>query len=186
MGGNQSREENESVRIANETELPVCYVISEGAPLYYGVIQPGDRITRQTGRVWFSVSTFPYTGAGEPTYDKIVANEIFSTLFDVLRAVTKGRDKDGNINSMMNLFQKAIKPQLDGNFLSLDKEPYGKVFTIDGQKYVVNKEFADKLDQTLNRVSKHGHYANGDWLHVRGGPKADQDWHNWESMRFEG
>ena len=51
MGNSQSREENESVRIANQTEVPLVYVLSMLGPLYWGVIQPGDRVTRQTGRV---------------------------------------------------------------------------------------------------------------------------------------
>ena len=35
-------------------------------------------------------------------------------------------------------------------------------------------------------VMKKGHYANGDWVHVRGGPKRDVPMEQWEAMRFEG
>lgn len=188
MGGNQSREEDQSVRIANQTEWPLCYIISQANPLYYGVIQPGDRITRQTGRVWFTVSTFPYTGTGEPSYAQVVAAELVPTVLDLLKiGLRKWGDDAGKLSAgIIEKFQVIVKPHLDGNMLPASfKEQDAKVVDIGGVKYTVKGEFATKLEGSLNRVSKSGHYANGDWLHVRGGPKAGVDWRSWEAMRFE-
>jgi len=42
------------------------------------------------------------------------------------------------------------------------------------------------LTRSCNGVTKKGHYANGDWVHVRRGPKKDVPFQNWEAMRFEG
>ena len=56
MGNSQSMEENHSVRIANETEIPLVYVLSMLGPLYWAVVQPGERVTRQTGKFWFTVT----------------------------------------------------------------------------------------------------------------------------------
>ena len=49
----------------------------------------------------------------------------------------------------------------------------------------ISKETLEKqLINTCNHVSKAGHYANGDWIHVKGGPKKDVSPMQWKSMRF--
>ena len=59
--------QNAGVRIANLTEVLLVYVIKQVGPLYWGVIKPGKRVSRHTGRVWFTVVTYPYDGTNEPT-----------------------------------------------------------------------------------------------------------------------
>lgn len=49
MGNEQSLARDQSVRIANLTEIPLVHVISQIGPLYWGVLQPGERVTRWTG-----------------------------------------------------------------------------------------------------------------------------------------
>lgn len=34
-------------------------------------------------------------------------------------------------------------------------------------------------------ISKSGHYANGDWVHIRGGPHKDKKFEEYEGLRFE-
>jgi hypothetical protein len=47
------------------------------------------------------------------------------------------------------------------------------------------KVFLDSLERAMNKVEKTGHYASGDWIHVRGGIKKCQDFSAWQPMRFE-
>ena len=41
------------------------------------------------------------------------------------------------------------------------------------------------LERAFNVVVKNGHYANGDWLHVRGGYEPGLEPYQWTPMRFE-
>lgn len=78
----------QSVRIFNNTELPLVFVVSQIGPLYWGVLQPGERAVRVTGRVWFTITCFPYTGDNEPT----VTSAVLSTLIPTIAALGVGTD----------------------------------------------------------------------------------------------
>ena len=52
---------------ANESEIPVVVVVSQAGPLYWKALQPGQSWTQKTGKVWFTLEAYPYTGNNEPT-----------------------------------------------------------------------------------------------------------------------
>ena len=72
-------ESSQSVRFANQTEIPLVCVISQVGPLYWRVLQPGERWTKQTGRVWFTLEAYPYTGGSEPTTTNAVLSILVLT-----------------------------------------------------------------------------------------------------------
>lgn len=55
------------VCVANESEIPVVVVVSQAGPLYWTALQPGQSWTQETGKVWFTLEVYPYTGNNEPT-----------------------------------------------------------------------------------------------------------------------
>jgi hypothetical protein len=182
MGNSESREQNESVRIANETEIPLVYVISMMNPLYWGVIQPGQSVTRQTGRVWVTVSTFPYTGLNEPDTAEAVLGIVLPTLGGLI-GLAAGGPLAAVLGAEIGLTLDFII--LHNNVPDANERETIAV-NVGGTKYKLEKDFVQKCDQCLNEVKKVGHYANGDWLHVRKGIKKGVPYQNWEPMVFEG
>lgn len=82
-------ENTESVRVANQTEIPLVFVVRQVGPLHWKVLQPGERWSKQTGRVWFTLDAFPYDGNNEPT-DADVALSILLPTIGILLAVASG------------------------------------------------------------------------------------------------
>ena len=83
-------ERDQSVRIANFTEIPLVYVISQLGPLYWGVVQPNERVTRCTGRVWFTVTCYPWNGSNEPDTGHAVLQTLMPSLAMLGVVVTGG------------------------------------------------------------------------------------------------
>lgn len=52
--------QNASVQIYNDTRKPIIYVLSQVAPLYWGILQPKERKTIITGRVYWTVEVGYY------------------------------------------------------------------------------------------------------------------------------
>ncbi len=61
----------------------------------------------------------------------------------------------------------------------------GAAVTVLGPGVALKKEFVDAAERALNQVKVTGHYANGDWFHVRGGIMKDAPYSAWQPMRFE-
>ena len=55
------------MRTANQAKMPLVYLLSMLGPLYQGVIQPSDRVTRQTSRFWLANTCHPYDDKDDPT-----------------------------------------------------------------------------------------------------------------------
>ena len=61
----------------------------------------------------------------------------------------------------------------------------GTVVTVIGPGLTLKKAFVDAAERALNQAKITGHYANGDWLHVRGGIKKNEPYSAWQPMRIE-
>ncbi|KAL8935865.1 MAG: hypothetical protein Q9216_005216 [Gyalolechia sp. 2 TL-2023] len=184
MGNSQSMEENASVRIANQTEVPLVYVLSMLGPLYWGVIQPGDRVTRQTGRVWFTVTCYPYTGDNEPTNTQAVLGVLIPAAMGIIIVATGGAAAAAAAPAAGTI-GAALAPIATSALVSGGAAATGVATTIIGPGIALQKTFVDAAERALNMVKETGHYANGDWLHVRGGIKKDEPHSAWKPMRFE-
>jgi len=192
MGNEQSLESDQSVRIANFTEFPLVYVISQVGPLYWGVLQPGERVTRCTGRVWFTIDCFAYDGTNEPKTDKAVLQTLIPSLAVLGVFVTGGWAWAAASAALpaAGTAQAALLPLLPISEapLAIGAVAGGKaVVTAFGAAKVAQEVLVSKehLERGLKPAHKTGHYANGDWLHVRGGPKTGVDGSAWGGFRFE-
>ncbi|KAL8883090.1 MAG: hypothetical protein Q9198_000013 [Flavoplaca austrocitrina] len=172
MGNTQSA----SVRITNQTEVPLVYVLSMLGPLYWGVIQPGDKVTRETGRVWLTVTCYPYTGDNEPTNTQAVLGILIPAAMSIIVVATGGAAAAAAGTAGAALGPIAMRALVTGGQVAA---------RIVGPGILLRKEFVDCAEKALNVVKETGHYANGDWLNVRGGIKKDKPYSAWEPMRLE-
>lgn len=154
MGAIESR----SVRIYNQTDFPILYVLRMPSPYYWGVIEPGQRVVRDTGRVWFTVTVEAYDGKGDVTY-----NDVLRVDMSIITIVNPDFDSPG-MELMIALMDSRRKnlPWPGGS------PPW-------------YWERADGINGT-QIVTRHGHYANGDWLNVHGGPKSGQPASQWRPL----
>ena len=185
MGNTES---SASVRIANQTELPLVYVIKQVGPLYWGVIQPGERVTRHTGRVWFTVETYPYDGSNEPTTWQAVKGPLLISLASIAVVATGGAAAVA-ATPASGTAAAALAPLVSSPVV-IGIEAAASAAAAYGAAAATANTISEtvlerELIRTCNHVSKSGHYANGDWIHVRGGPKRDVHCLDWEPMCFE-
>ncbi|KAG9853808.1 hypothetical protein KCU98_g3019, partial [Aureobasidium melanogenum] len=191
MGNQQSLETGQSVRIANLTEIPLVYVISQVGPLYWGVIQPGERVTRCTGRVWFTVQCYPYNGKNEPQTGDAVVATLFPTLIGLAVVVSGGLAFAGAAAAAAPLAGTAQATL--ASLLPLSEAPLvvgamaggaaaSTTYKVGQTVYSIVKK--EELEHSLKPARKTGHYANGDWIHVHGGPKKDVPSYQWEPLHF--
>jgi hypothetical protein len=175
---------DESVRISNETEIPLVYVIGMAGPMYWGVLQPEERMTKETGRVWFTVTCYPYDGHNEPTTQQVVLGNLIPAAAAIFVIATGGMAAAGAIpaagTAAAALAPLVEAPALAGLVASIVATPAAWSVATGTQRV-----FLDSLERAMNKVEKTGHYANGDWLNVRGGIKKGQDFSAWQPMRFE-
>lgn len=192
MGNEQSLESDQSVRIANLTEVPLVYVISQVGPLYWGVIQPGERVSRHTGRVWFTVDCFPYDGHNEPqTKDAVIATLVPTILglgvvavggWAFMGAAAAATPIAGTAQAILaELLPLSAAPEVAGAIAggSAAFTAFGASEKIHG--WVVTKK---QVEDSMTSVRKTGHYANGDWLHVHGGPRKGVNPEEWGRLHF--
>ena len=192
MGNSQSLEDDQSVRIANLTELPLVYVISQIGPLYWGVIQPGQRVTRCTGRVWFTIDCFPYNGENEPqTKDAVIATLVPTLLGLGVVAISGGAfvGAAAAAEPLAGTAQAALAPLLPVTAApgvvgavaagSAGYQAFEWSTKIHG--LVVKKEH---VEESTKSATKTGHNANVDWLHVHGGPRKGVDSAEWKRLHF--
>jgi hypothetical protein len=192
MGNQQSLESDQSVRIANFTGIPLVYVISQVGPLYWGVIQPGERVTRCTGRVWFTIDCFPYDGDNEPKTEDAVIATLVPTLLGLGVVAVGGWAFMGAAAAatpVAGTAQAAL-----AQLLPLSAAP-GVAGTIAGGGAAVNAVGVSAkvyditvkkkhVEESMRSVRKTGHYANGDWLHVQGGPRKGVNSEDWGRLYF--
>jgi hypothetical protein len=192
MGNSQSLEDDQSVRIANLTELPLVYVISQIGPLYWGVIQPGQRVTRCTGRVWFTIDCFPYNGENEPqTKDAVIATLVPTLLGLGVVAISGGAFMGAAAAAapLAGTAQAALAPLLPvtaapgvvGTVAAGSAGYQAFEWSAKIHGLVVKKEH---VEESTKSAKKTGHYANGDWLHVHGGPKKGVNSEEWKRLHF--
>ncbi len=177
-------EENHSVRIANETEIPLVYVLSMLGPLYWGVVQPGQRVTRQTGRVWFTVTCYPYDGKNEPSNTQAVLGVLIPASIGIIVVATGGLAAAAAAPAA-GTAAAALAPMVTSAFVAGGAAATSAALTVIGPGVALKKEFVDAAKRALNQVEVTGHFANGDWLHVRGGIKKNEPYSAWHPMRFE-
>ncbi|KAG7389241.1 hypothetical protein PHYPSEUDO_010799 [Phytophthora pseudosyringae] len=183
MGNEQSA----SVRIANETEIPLVFVISQVGPLYWGVINPGERVTRITGRVWFTVKCYPYDGHNEPTTADAVWGVVIPTAAALAIVVTAGTAAAATA-PVAGSYAAVLAP-IAGETLAAAEAGAAAAYAAGKLAStivpVAHSMLIKDASRCLNCVTKHGHYANGDWIHVRGGIKKNVLSSTWQPMRFE-
>ena len=177
-------ESTQSVRIANQTEVPLVYVLSMLGPLYWGVIQPGDRVTRQTGRVWFTVTCYPYDGKNEPTNTQAVLGILIPAVTGLIIVATGGLAAAA-ATPIAGTAAAALAPLATSALVTGVEAAAGMAVTAIGPGLTLKKTFVDAAERALNQVKITGHYANGDWLHVRGGIKKNEPYSAWQPMRME-
>ena len=182
MGNEQSRIESQSVRIANETEVPLVYVLSMLGPLYWGVLQPGERVARQTGRVWFTVTCYPYTGDNEPTNTQAVLGILIPAAAGIIILATGGAALAA---PAAGTAAAALAPLVTSTLVAGGAAATGTALTLFRPGTVLYEKFVEAATRALNKVEKKGHYANGDWIHIRGGIVKDQPYSAWQPMRIE-
>lgn len=193
MGNEQSLEQNQSVRIANFTEFPLVYVISQLGPLYWGVIQPGERVTRCTGRFWFTIDCFAYDGTNEPETKNAVVQTLVPALgilgvlvsggWAFMGAAAAAAPTVGTAQAAFVPLLPVCEAPLAVGALAGGKAAASAFAVAEtANKLLVSK---DCLERGLKAAQKKGHYANGDWLHVRGGPQKGVDPAEWQGLRFE-
>ena len=178
-------EENHSVRIANQIEVRLVYVLSMLGPLYWGVIQPGARVTRQTGRVWFTVTCYPYDGNNEPTNTQAVLGVLIPAVTGIIVVATGGLAVAA-ATPIAGTAAAALAPMATSALVAGGAAAAEMAVTVIGPGLALKKEFVDAAERALNQVKIMGHYANGDWLHVRGGIKKNEPYSAWQPMRIEG
>ncbi|CAM6100183.1 unnamed protein product [Calypogeia fissa] len=162
----------QSVRIANQTEIPLVYVISQVGPLYWGVIQPGERVTKITGRVWFTITCYPYDGKNEPTTMEAVLGVLIPTAAALFIAITAGVAAAGAIPAA-GTAAAALQPLVAGPaFVGIGAE-VGAGGAATTAAITAKNALIKSIERAYNKVEKTGHYANGDWIHVRGGIKKN-------------
>ena len=184
MGNEQSMIDNASVRIANQTEVPLVYVLSMLGPLYWGVLQPGDTITRQTGRVWFTVTCFPYTGDNEPTNSQAVLGVLIPAAIGIITIATGGLALAAAAPAA-GTAAAALAPLATSVFVAGGTAATSTALAAIRPGNFLYEKFVESATRALNKVGKTGHYANGDWIHVRGGIAKNQPHSSWQPMRFE-
>jgi hypothetical protein len=176
-----------SIRIANQTEIPLVWVVSHVGPLYWGVLQPGQRVTQETGRCWFTVTCYPYDGHNQPTTDDAILGVLIPTAAAIFVVATAGVAAAGAV-PVAGTTAAALQPLVSWQF---GPAAVGMAAAIKatGGAYagatLAQKAFMGAMGRATNKVEKVGHYANGDWMHVRGGIKKNEPYSSWQPMRFD-
>ena len=166
--------------MANQTNIPLHYSIEQVSPLYWGTIQPGERITKQTGRVWFTVrfcaAATNYDKVDPPSTDSICAAAAYpySQSEKLAEVIDVGDLKDW------------VKVEARDRARLERWEDGARSVRHAGADTIVKGDFYDACARAFGEVKRTGHYANGDWLHVRGGIENNQPYAQWSSMRIEG
>lgn len=187
MGNQQSLERDQSIRIANQTEIPLVYAISQTGPLYWGVLQPGERVTRHTGRVWFTVTCYPYTGSNEPTNTEAVLGILIPTAAVLVVAATGGVAYALAAPASLTAASAfaPLVPFTQSAAVVAAIETAGVASVAYTTQQSVREHFVKSVARAAHKVEVMGHFANGDWLHVRGGIQKGVDHSAWQPMRFE-
>jgi hypothetical protein len=149
------------------------YVIKQVGNLYWGVLQPGERKTVVTGRVWFTLVVFPYDGSNEPTTSDAVLGTfipVAAILVTAMAAVVTG----GAAAPAAGTVAAALGP-IATSAAVINSAIFAGSATA-GTLTVAGKAAFEK---SINAATRKGHYANGDWVHIRGGPKATADFTTW-------
>lgn len=192
MGNQQSLETDQSVRIANLTDIPLVYVISQVGPLCWGVLRPGKRITRCTGGVWFTIDCYAYDGINEPKTQDAVLATLVPTLL-ALRVVATGGwacfsaaaaaiPAAGTAQAALaSLLPLSEAPLVTGVIAGGKAAATASALAVPAHKILVKKEV---LESSLKPARKTGHYANGDWIHVHGGPRKGLEPYEWKPLHF--
>lgn len=76
----------------------ICFSVSafteddilQVGPLYWGVLQPGERASWSVGRVWFTIDIYPYDGKNEPSTTQAVVSILVPTVTALAAALTAG------------------------------------------------------------------------------------------------
>ena len=184
------------VCVANESEIPVVVVVSQAGPLYWTALQPGQSWTQKTGKVWFTLEVYPFTGNNKPTKLGAAVSVLVPT-GAALAAVVTGK-------LLFALFQHCclqtdVAAKASARSLrlrSISYEVLDKPFTLHlragglGAGFASAAIFGGKamhsaLTRSCNHAMKKGHYADGHQVRVRGGPKKSKPCKEWKPLRFE-
>lgn len=156
--------------------------------MHWGVLQPGQRRQVNTGRVWFTLACYPYDGNNEPTTKDAVLGVLIPTVGALVLAATAG------VAAVMaapaaGTAAAALWPMVgafEGATATGIVTAAGFVGATSKGCSLAQKHLVMDLERVVGKVEKSGHYANGDWVHVRGGPKKGVNSGDWQPMRFEG
>ena len=179
--------QNAGVRIANLTEVPLVYVIKQVGPSYWGVIKPGKRVSRHTGRVWFTVETYPYDGTNEPTSWQAVKGPFLVSISAFATVAIGGAAAMAAVpaaGSCAAALAPIVTSPIVAGLLAGTCSAGSAIAAAEAFNGISKEILEKQLIKTCNHVSKAGHYANGDWIHVKGGPKKDVSPMQWKTMHF--
>ena len=142
-------------------------------------------MTRQTGRVWFTVTCYPYDGKNEPTNTQAVLGVLIPAAMGIIVVATGGLAAAAAAPAAGTI-AAALAPMATSALVAGGAAATGAAVTIVRPGVALKKEFVDAAERALNSVKVTGHLANGDWLHARGGIKKNDPYSAWQPMRIEG
>ena len=146
-----------------------------------------SRVSRHTGRVWFTVETYPYDGTNEPTTWQAVKGPLLVSISALAIVATEGAaemDAVPAAGSCAAALAPIVTSPIVAGLLAGTYSAGSAIAAAETFNEISKETLEKQLINTCNHVSKAGHYANGDWIHVKGGPKKDVSPMQWKSMRF--
>jgi hypothetical protein len=158
------------------------YVIEQIGNLSWGVLQPGERKTVVTGRVRFTLVAYPYDGTNEPTTQDAVLSTLIpvATILDTAMAAIATGDAAapaaGTVAAALGPIATSAAVINSAIFDDFDGSPIVGTLTMAGKA---------AFEKSLNAASRKGPYANGDWVHIRGGPTAKADFTKWGPIHLD-
>jgi hypothetical protein len=155
------------------------YVIEQIGNLYWGVLQPGERKTVVTGRVRFTLVVYPYDGTNEPTTQDAVLSTLIpvATILDTaMAAIATGDAAAPAAGTVAAALGPIATSAAVINSAIFDDSATAGTLTMAGKA---------AFEKSLNAASRKGPYANGDWVHIRGGPTAKADFTKWGPIHLD-
>jgi hypothetical protein len=138
--------------------------------------------------VWFTVTCYPWDGNNEPTTKDAVLSVLIPTVGALILAATAGFAAIAAAPAA-GTAAAALWPLLgitEGATAAGLVTAAGYIGATSTACSVAQRHLVYNLERVTNRVEKTGHYANGDWIHVRGGPRRGVDSGIWQPMNFQG
>jgi hypothetical protein len=169
---------NTGLKIKNETTNILVVSFGHVSPLFWQVLRPGETMSRNCGKVWFTVWVEVYNGKNEPTYWNNVLKIGAVSVGTITAAATLGSSA---IIEYAGVLVYAGLYLESGALVTA-----GVTLCVGGTTIIVSSPLileAFRVSQAP--VSRSGVYANGKTLRVTGGPAQNIDPNNQRASDFK-